>query len=134
MGRQVSCNGCVALFFKRREESIAATRNRLYEARIIGVVAERVSDLANAEIEPVLKVDEDVYAPNFRHNVIAANEMAIARNQHCQNACRLGCKADNSTPAPQFACGPIQLKHIEAHEVHGKRSRRVLRYLRMLCH
>src|SRR3984957_2455238 len=119
MGRRFSCNGCVARFFERGDESIAATRNRLYEARIIGVVAESVSDLADAEIKSVFKVDEDVFAPNFRHNVFAANKMTVAGNQHGQNTCRLGCKADSSTLAPQLACDQIQLERIEAHAVHA---------------
>jgi len=64
-----------------RDESIAASRDRLDEARRCRRIAERLAKMFHARIQAVLEVDVGVFGPELAAEVVARDEDAARFDQ-----------------------------------------------------
>jgi hypothetical protein len=60
--------------------------------------------LANAKVQPLLKIDERILAPNRVPNLIPRDHLALVAKKKSQDPCRLLLNTDWCTPPAQFEC------------------------------
>ena len=60
----------------RGDEPVAAARNGLHEARVVGGIAERRADLAHGVGKTTIEIDGGVFAPEARPHLVAGDEVA----------------------------------------------------------
>ena len=65
----------------RRNKAIALPGNRLHETRLFRIIPEDLADFSDGSVNPVLGVEEDILAPDFFDDLVAADQLAIAFDQ-----------------------------------------------------
>jgi hypothetical protein len=75
--------------FDRRDEAIAAARQGLDEAGIIGRVAEGVTQAVHRRIQSVVEIHEGVGGPEVLPQFVARDQIAGTRKQVGQDVERL---------------------------------------------
>ena len=125
----IACNTCclecndICWSAHRRDEAVAAARDRFDETGRLGRVAERGPDLRDAEIETALEIDERRLAPDGRPQIVAGDQLSRALHQQCEDAGRLRLEADRRSLAREHARGRVEFEESKTRATH--RLRRV---------
>ena len=61
---------------QRRNQSVAAPRNRLDELRGVSGIPKRIAQPFHRRVQPVLEIDERLFRPEFFSQLFAGNEFA----------------------------------------------------------
>lgn len=96
------------------DESVAAPRNRLYETRAFGRIAEGVTELLDRCIQTIVEVHEGVARPQLLFQFLARENLPRLFQQSAQNLKRLFLKFDRFTILAQFTRMEVHLEVIEA--------------------
>src|ERR1700677_3961445 len=96
----------------RRDETVSLPRDRLYEARLFGIILQDLPDLANRSVYAVVGVEEDILAPDPLDDVLPADDLSVTLNQDRQNLGRNAFEFDHATVATQGMGGEIQLENL----------------------
>ena len=97
----------------RRDEAVAAPRQRFNEAGRAGGVLERFPQLSDRAIQPNIEVDERVCFPQGPPELVARHDVAGTRQQHHQDLKRLMRKTDLLAVAAQIAGLCVELEDAE---------------------
>ena len=92
------------------DEAVAATSNGFDEAGTLGGVAERLTDLVDRLVEPVVEIHERVRGPELLLKFLATDDLAGVLEQHRQDLEGLLLKPDSQAALAQFASTKIQLE------------------------
>ena len=84
------------------------------ESRIVGRVAERGSELADAVGEAAVEVDVGVLAPEVRPQLVARHEIARAREQQRERARRLRLERHGTIGPRQHRGAIVELEDPES--------------------
>ena len=60
----------------RSHEPVALSHHRLQEARLLGVVAQRLTDLADGSVDALFSVHEYVFAPQPSDDLFSRDQLA----------------------------------------------------------
>jgi hypothetical protein len=71
------------------DEPIAATRHRLDERRLVGVIAERRAQTLDRRVEAVFEIDEGALRPQPQPQLVACDDLSGPFEQQPQNLERL---------------------------------------------
>lgn len=63
------------------DESISLSGHRLYEARTLGVILQRVTKLPDRAPDAVVSIEENAFTPNPRNDLVPGNNLVLALNQ-----------------------------------------------------
>src|SRR4029434_9206100 len=102
------------------QKAIAAPRQRLDVLRRLRIVAKRLANLTDAEIEALVEVDEGVSAPDLLPDFVPGDNLAASGRQDRQDLERLGPQRDEITFLSELAASGIEL---EARETENRRVR-----------
>src|SRR6266702_2556540 len=91
------------------EETVAATGDGLNEARILGRVAQRFTDLVDGFIQAVIEVD-DRLAPEFLAQLLPGYQLSGFFQEHRENLKRLFLQPDAQATLCQFSGSKIDLE------------------------
>jgi hypothetical protein len=84
----------------RGNEPMAASGQSLYVARCFGVVAERVPDLLDREVDTVFKIYDSVVAPDLMLDFFSRYEAGWAAHEQGEHFRRLRRQAEENTGLP----------------------------------
>jgi hypothetical protein len=97
--------------------AVAPPGERLHVARVYGAVAEGGADLADAEVQRLLEIDEGAGGPDLRLHLLARHHVAGAAGQQRQHLEGLRLKAHEGPAPAQLPGSEIHFEHAEAEEV-----------------
>jgi hypothetical protein len=92
------------------DETVAFPGNGLHEARLFGIVAERLPDFADSGVDTVLGVEEDILAPDFFDDLVAADQLAIALHQKGEQVHGNLFELQDTITTSQLVAAAIQLE------------------------
>jgi hypothetical protein len=95
----------------RSNEAVAAAGESLYEAGVVGGIAEGVSKSFDGSIQPVVKVDEGVDRPEPSPQFLSMDNFSGSLQQHCQELERLVLELDLAAIPAKFRCGQVGLEY-----------------------
>ena len=105
----------IAHNFHRGDEAVAATGNRLDEARIVRRIIERITHLIHCRVEAMIVVDECIHRPKLQAQLLAGHYIAGAPEKMQQDFKRLSLNARAEFAVlAQISRGSIQLVQAEA--------------------
>ena len=61
----------------RSGKAIALPHHSLYEARLLRIVAQHRTDLADSRVDAVVYIDEDVFAPKPLDDFLAGHQLPV---------------------------------------------------------
>ena len=96
--------------FDRRDEAVAPAREGFDELRRLGVVAQRLADLPDAEVQPLVEVHERVALPHLLPNLLSCHDLAASPDQRLQDLERLRGKLDQVAVAAKLAGARMELE------------------------
>src|SRR6476659_8039636 len=67
--------------FDGGDESISTTRQRFNVARVLGVIAERVADLFDREVQAMFEIDESLVPPDLAPKLFTRDELPRLAHQ-----------------------------------------------------
>ena len=94
----------------RRDETVSLPRDRLYEARLFGIILQDLPNLADRSVDAVVGVEEDILAPDPLNDVFPSDDLSPALNQDRQNLRRNALQFEHATGAAQGASGEIEVE------------------------
>src|SRR5262249_51095843 len=94
----------------RRDESIAAPRHRLNEARVLGWIAQRVAQFLDGAVQTSVEVDERVRGPEALPQLVARDEVAGPFEQQQQDLNGLLGEPDLQPLLAQLTRSEVQLE------------------------
>ena len=98
---------------ERRDEPIAAARQRLDEPRVVRIVAERGAQALHRRVQAVLEVDEGAVRPQPLAQLLARDDVAGALEHQPEDLERLLLQADAGRARPQLAQPHVELERAE---------------------
>src|SRR5258706_11984082 len=105
--------------FNGSNKLVPALRDRLNEARCVGIVIERPTDLGHAHIKVPVEIDEDVSAPDLPLDLFPRQNLSGILRQQLQHLQLLWRNLDQYPRATQFAVLQIQLERTETQDTRG---------------
>src|SRR5262249_22554415 len=96
-----------------KKKTVAAARQRLDEPGGVGGVTQGLTDLADTEVQSLLKVDEGALAPDALTDVGTTQNLSAAANQQLEELERLRRQLDAFAVSSKLARACIELKCIE---------------------
>jgi hypothetical protein len=99
--------------FDRRDEPVAAPRQRLDEQRVACVVAQRIANLAHALVESLVGLDRAV-APQLGLELLARAQLASTLDEERKKSERLGLQRDLVAAAGQARRRRVEHEEAEA--------------------
>ncbi len=118
--REPWCQGCGRVDGDRCDEPVAAAVRRLDVLRRLGIVLQRASDFANADLQrPVADVD---VRPRELEQLILGHELTAARDEVLQHRERLGRERNDSVAAAELARGKVQAEGAKRAGRHAVRA------------
>ncbi len=106
--RRVRCRPIDRLHF--RQKPIAPPRNRLHKPRAIRRIRQRIPNLVDRLIQPVVEIHVRIGRPNSFLQFFAGNDFSGMLDQHRQNPDRLLLQPYAQSTLAQFPSPNIQLK------------------------
>jgi hypothetical protein len=79
----------------RSDETIPATRQSLYEQRVVGTVMQDCTNAADAEIQSFLKVNEGGVIPDLMPEFLSRHQFAWLQGEHREDFGGLGLESEN---------------------------------------
>jgi hypothetical protein len=98
------------------DEPISTPWQRLDVAGRVGLVAEGGPDLLDAEVQPLVEVNERVAAPDLAAQLLAGDHVTRSSDEEREDLERLLLELDKHAALAQLAVAEIDLEHPEAHE------------------
>ena len=95
------------------DEAVTTSGHCLDEARTLGGITQRLADLVDGFVEPVIEVDERIRGPQSAPELVAGHQLARPGQQHREHLKRLLLKPDPRTALPQLASPKIGLEDPE---------------------
>lgn len=92
------------------DEPVASPGQRLYEARIVGVIPQRLANLINGGSKRVIEVDVGPFFPDSLLKLLASDDLSGPLNQFSQHSEGLPLNLDPETTPPKLSRGEIRLK------------------------
>ena len=102
------------------DEFVSLLRQRSHVSRRGGIVAERGSDLTDAEIQSAIEVHEGVVGPDGAAQLLARHRPARALEQRGEHVRGLRLQMDRPPLARQLEARRVEEKHAET--VSGRRA------------
>ena len=102
----------------RRDEAVAPPRERFDVLRGIGVVAQSLADLPDAEVQPLVEVHERVATPHLLANLLSRHDLAASPDQRLQDLERLRGKFDEVAVAAKLCGGQMELEGPKTKDSH----------------
>src|SRR5579883_94250 len=100
----------------RRDEAVAATRNRFHVARRRGVVTERRPNLAHTVVQTQIEIDKGVIVtPKLLLDFLASDHFAGIFKEEKQKLQSLRLKSDGRAELRQFSPVEVYAKNTERH-------------------
>jgi hypothetical protein len=99
--------------FQRSDKAVALAGNGLQESWVVGIVPQRLADFANSYIDSGIRIDENIFAPQFVDNLDPADQVSVARYQEEQKLHWNSLHTNRVSLSPQFKRRRIQLKLVE---------------------
>ena len=96
--------------FDRTNPAVAATRDGLDEARVLGGVVERLTQLVYGAVEPVVEVHEGVGRPQADTELVPCDQLARTLEERAQDLNRPATEPDPEAAAPQLARHRVELE------------------------
>src|SRR6185503_1146087 len=96
------------------EQAVPAARQRLHVARGGGLVTQRRADLADAEVQGLLEIDERALVPDLALDLLARHEIAGPADEEREDARGLRLETRPHPGLPQLATSRVQLEDAEA--------------------
>lgn len=84
--------------------------------RLVRIVAQRLADLADAEVQGVLEIHVDIGVPQFLADGFAGDQAARRRGQHSERLCRFGGELHDAAVLAQLAGFKIELEGPELND------------------
>jgi hypothetical protein len=109
--RRARIEGVLAL--EVRDESIASPGDRLDEARVVGIIAERGTQALDGGVQAMFEIDVRPRGPERVPQLLARDHPATAFEEHAQDEEWLLLKADSRVSGRQRACVAVQRKGAE---------------------
>ena len=100
----------------RHQEPVAAARQCLDEPWRVGGIAQRLTNLADAEVQPLLEVHERVAAPDVIADLAARDHLAAAAREELEHLERLRRQLDQVAALAKLAGRRIQLERAKAQD------------------
>jgi hypothetical protein len=97
-----------------RYEPIPSSSDRLNESRILGRIAQRLTEFGYRCVEAVLKIDVSATRPKMFAELVACDHFASVIEHQDENPKGLLLKFDAKAELPQLAGSPIHLERAEA--------------------
>ena len=91
----------------RSDEAIAAAGQGLDVTGLLGVIRERLTDLPDAEVQPLLEIHEGVAAPDFSLDLLSGNDLATVSGKQDQDFEGLPLQVDH--PASPAQLGTLEI-------------------------
>ncbi len=107
--------GCVAPPLDRRDEAVAAPRQRLDKHGRRGAIAERGADLVDARGQAGFEIDVRL-APDFLSQLVARDDRTGALDEEDQHTHRLPGEGDLAAGATEFGGGQIEFEGTDPRE------------------
>ena len=101
--------------FHRSNEPVAAPRHGLDVTRCFRVVAKRVPDLLDGEVETVLKIYNGLVAPDLVPDFFPRYQLGRVTNEQGEDFERLRRQMKKDTGPPQLRCLEVQFEDTEAY-------------------
>ena len=96
-----------------RDKTITTASQGFNEARIVGGVAEGLSDFVDGRAEGVLEVDDRVFAPDTELKIFPGDDLAGVLEEHREHLEGLALNFDSLASLPQLSGLQISLKETE---------------------
>src|ERR1700686_480266 len=96
-----------------KDEPIPTTGQRLDKARFLGIVAQDIANLTDAEVQSTFKVDERISSPQLFSNGFAGNQLSRRAGQQNKDSKWLRRKLNCPTVLPNLARIKNQFKCAE---------------------
>jgi hypothetical protein len=96
------------------DETIAAAGQGVDEPRRLRVVAQRLPDLVDAEVQAAVEIHEGVLPPQLLADLLARHHVAGAAGEEEQNLERLGREMDGQALAPELSRSRVHFVDPEA--------------------
>jgi hypothetical protein len=100
--------------YGRLEKAITSFRNCLDIPGTLGVVAQRLSQLANVDAQAAVKIDEGIFRPDAAPQFLAADHLSRIFQKHNQKPKRLLLQLYALSIFEEFARGDVYLKQAES--------------------
>src|SRR6185436_7239692 len=100
----------------RHHEPVAAARQRLDEPRRVSRIAQRLTNLADAEVQPLLEVHERIAAPDVIADFPARDDLAAAAREELEHLERLRRQLDQVAALAKLASRRMQLERGKAQD------------------
>jgi hypothetical protein len=125
MGRAGNCTGRVLCFTHprdRRYETIALSRDRLHEPRLIRIITQHQTDLPDEGIDAVLGINEDAIRPQAFSDLRPCHELAILRDKQDQQLHWHPFELHAAARTQELKAFGIQLKLAKLKDAYAHRS------------
>jgi hypothetical protein len=94
----------------RRDEPVTFPENSLHEARPLRIVMKHLTDFANGCVDPLLGIQEDVFAPESRNDFFPADELILVFHEKDQQFHGNFLEPQNSVAAAKFIALKIEFQ------------------------
>jgi hypothetical protein len=101
--------------FDRSNEAVTALGQRFDKAGVLGMVAQRLSQLVYGDSQAVIEVDSGVRAPQLLLEFLPADHLAWTLQERSKDLEGLALKPDPNTRAAQFSSFEVRFKDPELH-------------------
>jgi hypothetical protein len=101
------------------EKTVAATGERLNEARVFRGIAEGIAEALDGSIETVIEINEGVGWPQFGTQFFSRDQFARAGQEQRQNLEGLVLEPDFGAVPAKFSGAEVSLKYPEGNEAIG---------------
>ena len=118
------CGLAVEVPLDRNEKPIATTRDRFEISRSIGIVGQRSADLADAEVETLIEVDDQAIGPDRLADVLSGDQLPGMAGEQRQHGDRLRPQFQADAGFTELALSQIEFKDPEAQD----RAKRLWRH------
>jgi hypothetical protein len=115
------CGDCDRWSLDRHDKTIPTARKRLDISRRARIIAERLANLADAEVQTLIEVDEGAITPDLPVDFLARHDLAAALHQQRQQLNGLRCELHEVGALAHFSAASIELERSEAK--HSRRRR-----------
>jgi hypothetical protein len=99
------------------EKAVTTSRQGFNETRVLCGIGQRFPQLVDRGVQAVVEVDESVFRPDLRTQLLATHHIARSLQQHSKYVKGLFLNPDSLSLLPQFSGPQIHLKRSEPPDV-----------------
>jgi hypothetical protein len=91
-------------------EPVTQPGDRLHEARLLGVVPERLADFPNSSVDAVVRIEENVLTPDSLDDLIAGNKLLVVVKQEQEDLQRNAFELQRTPSTAQLKRSQVELE------------------------